>query len=168
MSQTVRKPEGARNTHALAPATPFCDYQEPLSVFSEQGSMKPKHTYLVVLAACIWCMASSAYAAHTDGQTGTHGQNTGQSSQSGASSQLYGDSTGSGQGDTSLASPTHPPRAQARSSCDDGGASAGLSPHLDGCSGSSRDSSSGGTGDAGGNGSGSRLGWQSLLPGSIQ
>jgi hypothetical protein len=128
--------------------------------------MKPKHAWLVVLAACTWCMASSAYATNTNGQGGTGTHDSSQSTRSNASGHLFGDNTDTGPSATNLPPTSHHSGSRsASSSCDTGSSSAGMSPHVSGCSahGGGSDGNSGGD-----NGSGSNLSWQSLLPGSIQ
>lgn len=121
--------------------------------------MMPKHTLLAVLVACTWCMASSAYATNTDGQT-QGGNHDVQSGQSGSSGHLFGDHTGSGQSSgNAVPSPHSGSGSRSSSSCDPGSTGAGMGPHVSSCN------SSGGSG---GDASQSSPSWQSLLPGSIQ
>jgi hypothetical protein len=122
--------------------------------------MMPKHTLLAVLVACTWCMASSAYATNTDGQTqgGNHGA---QSSQSASSGHLFGDHTGSGQSTGNTVPSPHASGSGSGSagSCDPGSNGAGMGPHVPSCN---------STGGSGSDNSPSSPSWQSLLPGSIQ
>ena len=122
--------------------------------------MMSKRTLLPVLAACTWCMASSAFASHTTGQMqgGNHGARTSQSSNSG---HLFGDHTDGGQASGNAAPSSHASDSGSNGSgsCDSASSGAGLSPHLPSCN------SGGGSG---GDASQSSPSWQSLLPGSIQ
>jgi hypothetical protein len=124
--------------------------------------MKNRLVLLAAILASTCCLASLAHATNTNGQGGNGDHGTTQSSsQSSDSTHVYGDTTDAGQS-SSVLTPGHQSGSDthAGSNCD---ASGGMNPHMTGCG-----SNHGGSTDSSSDSPGSSLGWQSLLPGSIQ
>jgi hypothetical protein len=130
--------------------------------------MNPRHVLLLAVLASACCLAPSVHASGTggnghDGSAQGQAQGNLRASEAGnAATPGYGDSTlqpasGTTHGN---ATPATGNAGAGTSSCGDSSASVG--PLIGDCS--SRGADAGGAGDNGDSG----LGWQSLLPGSIQ
>ncbi len=125
--------------------------------------MKIRYSLLALLVVSALGLTRPSHATGTT----THGQDhagTTHATQSGSGAS--GDVNQSASGN--LASGHHASSSASPGRASDCDTSSGLNPHIGGCNGNSNSRRSGGDSDASGGNAPSGLGWQSLLPGSIQ